>query len=46
MKKKGYRVDSIAPQAAIYLLFQFSLHGQKTSEEKILETTESTKYIL
>ncbi|MCX6310460.1 MAG: aminotransferase class I/II-fold pyridoxal phosphate-dependent enzyme [Bacteroidetes bacterium] len=47
LKKKGYHVNSIAPQAAIYLTVQFSLHGQKTADGKILETTKDvTKYIL
>ncbi len=47
LKKKGYRVNPIAPQAAIYLTVQFSLHGQKTAEGKILATTKDvTKYIL
>ncbi len=47
LKSKGYRVNSIAPQAAIYLTVQFSLHGQKTAEGKILESTKDvTKYIL
>ncbi|CAN5918466.1 pyridoxal phosphate-dependent aminotransferase [soil metagenome] len=47
LKAKGYRVNSIAPQAAIYLTIQFSLHGQKTQDGKTLETTKDvTKYIL
>jgi aspartate aminotransferase len=47
LKKKGYRVDSISPQAAIYLTVQFSLHGQKTATGKTLATTKDvTKYIL
>ncbi len=47
LKKEGFRVDAIAPQAAIYLTVQFALHGQKTSEGKILSTTKDvTKYIL
>jgi aspartate aminotransferase len=47
LKKKGYKVDSIAPQAAIYLTIQFALHGQKTADGKILSTTKDiTKYIL
>ncbi len=47
LKKEGYRVDSIAPQAAIYLTVNFSLHGQKTAEGKVLkETKDMTKYIL
>ena len=47
LKNDGYRVDSIAPEAAIYLTVQFKLHGQTTAEGKILETTQDvTKYIL
>jgi aspartate aminotransferase len=47
LKTKGFRVDSIAPQAAIYLTVQFSLHGKKTAEGTVLETTKDvTKYIL
>ena len=47
LKKEGFRVNAISPQAAIYLTVQFDLHGQKTSEGKILETTkEVTKYLL
>ncbi len=47
LKAKGYRVNSITPQAAIYLTVQMSLHGQKTSDGKILATTKDvTKYIL
>ena len=39
--------DAITPQAAIYLTVQFNLHGQKTTEGKILETTaDITKYLL
>ncbi len=47
LKSEGFKVDAIAPEAAIYLTVQFSLHGQKTTEGKILETTKDvTKYIL
>jgi aspartate aminotransferase len=47
LKAEGFRVDAIAPEAAIYLTVQFSLHGQKTAEGKVLETTQDvTKYIL
>ncbi|HTL83254.1 MAG TPA: pyridoxal phosphate-dependent aminotransferase [Bacteroidia bacterium] len=47
LKQKGYRVDSIAPEAAIYLTIRFNLHGQKTADGKVLETTKDvTKYIL
>lgn len=47
LKREGFKVDSIAPQAAIYLTVQFSLHGLKTHEGKILSATKDvTKYIL
>ena len=47
LKKEGFKVDSIAPQAAIYLTVQFSLHGQKTADGKTLASTKDvTKYIL
>ncbi len=47
LKKAGYKVDAITPQAAIYLTVQFSLHGQKTADGKTLATTaDITKYLL
>lgn len=47
LKAKGYRVNSIAPQAAIYLTIQLALHGQKTADGKTLSTTKDvTSYIL
>jgi len=47
LKADGLKVDVIAPEAAIYLTVQFSLHGQKTAEGNILKTTaDITKYIL
>lgn len=47
LKKEGFKVDAIAPQAAIYLTIRFQLHGLKTSDGKILETTKDvTRYIL
>jgi aspartate aminotransferase len=47
LKLEGFRVDAIAPQAAIYLTVCFNIHGQKTAEGKVLETTKDvTKYIL
>lgn len=47
LKAEGYNVDAVTPQAAIYLSIRFKLHGQKTAEGKILETTKDvTKYIL
>ena len=47
LKAEGFRVDAIAPEAAIYLTVQFTLHGQKTADGIILKTTQDiTKYIL
>ena len=47
LKSEGHKVDAIVPQAALYLTIQFSLHGMKTADGKILQTTkEVTKYIL
>ena len=47
LKKRGFKVDAISPQAAIYLTVQFALHGQKTSEGNALETTQDvTAYLL
>ena len=47
LKSDGFKVDAIAPEAAIYLTVQFSLHGQTTSDGTVLKTTQDvTKYIL
>lgn len=47
LKKEGFAVDSIAPQAAIYLTIQIDLAGKKTIDGKILEKQKDvTEYIL
>ncbi len=47
LKNEGFNVESIAPQAAIYLTIQIDLIGKKTTIEKILEKqTDVTEYIL
>ena len=47
LKKEGFKVDVIVPQAAIYLTVQMALHGLKTQSGDVLETTKDvTKYIL
>lgn len=47
LKERGYKVNAIAPQAAIYLTVQFDLTGKKTAEGKELKTQEDiTQYIL
>ena len=47
MKKAGFKVDAVAPQAAIYLTIQIDYAGKKTAEGKVLTTQEDvTSYIL
>jgi aspartate aminotransferase len=47
LKAEGHHVNSIAPQAAIYLTVQFALHGKKTKDGKVLASTKDiTKYLL
>jgi len=47
LKSKGYTVDAVKPQAAIYLTVQFNLVGKKTTEGKTLENTNDvTSYLL
>ena len=47
LKHDGFKVNAIAPQAAIYLTVQFSLHGMKKENGEVLNTTKDiTKYIL
>jgi len=47
LKRQGFRVDAIPPQAAIYLTVKFDLHGMCTKEGEILRTTENiTKFLL
>lgn len=47
LKEKGYNVDSVTPQAAIYLTIKIDLVGKTTAEGNILETqSDVTSYIL
>ncbi len=47
LKKEGYNVDAIAPQAAIYLTIKMELKGKVTPSGKTLsEQKEVTQYIL
>lgn len=47
LKSEGFKVDAIAPEAAIYLTVQFALHGQTKADGTVLKTTQDvTKYIL
>ncbi|MDP1764553.1 MAG: pyridoxal phosphate-dependent aminotransferase [Sediminibacterium sp.] len=47
LKKKGFSVDAISPQAAIYLTIKIDLVGKTTAEGNILASqSEVTSYIL
>lgn len=47
LKKEGYAVDAIAPEAAIYLTIKIALVGKRTEEGKILTSqSEVTAYVL
>lgn len=47
LKREGFSVDAIAPQAAIYLTVQLDLTGYTTSTgEKLNSTSDVTAYIL
>ncbi|MBX2938764.1 MAG: aminotransferase class I/II-fold pyridoxal phosphate-dependent enzyme [Ferruginibacter sp.] len=47
LKKDGLPVDSISPQAAIYLTMKVDLAGKKTAEGQLLENQDQvTAYIL
>ena len=47
LKREGFDVDAIAPQAAIYLTIKLNLAGKMNVDGQLLETqTEVTAYIL
>ncbi|HNJ58499.1 MAG TPA: aminotransferase class I/II-fold pyridoxal phosphate-dependent enzyme, partial [Chitinophagaceae bacterium] len=47
LKNKGYQIDAITPQAAIYLTVKIDLVGKQTNEGNILYTQEDvTAYLL
>jgi aspartate aminotransferase len=47
LQQKGYAVDAIAPQAAIYLTVKVDLGGKKTAEGQLLATQpDVTAYLL
>jgi aspartate aminotransferase len=47
LKKEGFSVDAVSPQAAIYLTVQIDLTGKKTETGKVLNTQAAvTEYIL
>jgi aspartate aminotransferase len=47
LKKEGFAVDAITPQAAIYLTVKFELHGKTTADgHKLATTKDITAYLL
>ncbi|HVS95952.1 MAG TPA: aminotransferase class I/II-fold pyridoxal phosphate-dependent enzyme, partial [Puia sp.] len=47
LKKEGFKVDVLTPEAAIYLTIKIDLSGQKTSEGRTLQTqSDVTSYLL
>lgn len=46
LKEKGYRVDAITPQAAIYLTIQLNLAGQRAGDRVLENQADVTQYIL
>jgi aspartate aminotransferase len=47
LKKEGFNVDVLAPEAAIYLTIKIDLVGQRMSDGKVLATQqEVTSYLL
>ena len=47
LKEKGYSVDSVSPQAAIYLTIKIDLAGKTTADGHILSSqADVTSYIL
>jgi len=46
LKQKGYAVDAVAPQAAIYLTIKLNLAGQKADDRLLATQADVTNYIL
>jgi aspartate aminotransferase len=47
LKDKGYNVDAVTPQAAIYLTIKFDLTGKKQPDGTVIESqTDVTTYLL
>jgi aspartate aminotransferase len=47
LKKEGYKVDAVSPEAAIYLTIQLDLKGKKDADGKVLATqADVTSYLL
>lgn len=47
LKKEGFAVDAVAPEAAIYLTIKIDLAGKKTADGRVLNTqADVTAYLL
>jgi aspartate aminotransferase len=46
LKKKGYPVDAVAPQAAIYLTIKIDIAGKEIDDQKLETQSDVTSYIL
>ncbi|HWB24229.1 MAG TPA: aminotransferase class I/II-fold pyridoxal phosphate-dependent enzyme [Chitinophagaceae bacterium] len=46
LKQKGYSVDAVAPQAAIYLTIKLDLAGKKAGTTMLADQADVTSYIL
>lgn len=46
LKEKGYPVDAVAPQAAIYLTIKIDLKGQRIGDEVLVNQGDVTSYLL
>lgn len=46
LKQKGYSVDAITPQAAIYLTVKLDLAGKVANAQKLLTQADVTSYVL
>jgi len=46
LKNKGYKVDAITPQAAIYLTVKIDLAGKKFGDKLLKDQTDVTHFIL
>ena len=46
LKKKGYPVDAIVPQAAIYLTIKIDLKGKTAGDKVLMTQADVTQYIL
>jgi aspartate aminotransferase len=46
LKEKGYPVDAVAPQAAIYLTIKIDLKGMQSGDTQIATQADVTEYLL